>query len=218
MEPFAIRLEREEDYRAVEHLTREAFWNHHVPGCDEHYLAHVLRQSDCFLPELDFVAEAKNGERIGNIMYTKANVFCDSGETVPVLSFGPLSVLPEWQGKGVGSTLVRHSLKRAAELGYCAVLIYGDPAYYSRLGFLAAESFGIGSADDYYADALQALELVSGALCGKSGRFAEDHAYEVDEVEAEAFDKTFPVKEKKEGLPSQLKFLQHVSMRHPRKY
>ena len=216
MEPFTIRLEREDDYRAVENLTREAFWNHHVPGCNEHYLAHVLRQSDCFLPELDFVAEA-NGELIGSIMYTKANVFCDNGETFPAVSFGPLSVLPEWQGKGIGSALVRHSLMRAGELGYSAVLIYGDPAFYSRLGFLAAESFGIGSADDYYADALQGLELAVGALRGKSGRFSEDSTYEVDEAAAEAFDKMFPAKEKQEGLPSQMKFLQHVSMRRPRK-
>ena len=164
MEPFTIRLEREDDYRAVENLTREAFWNHHVPGCNEHYLAHVLRQSDCFLPELDFVAEA-NGELIGNIMYTKANVLCDNGETFPALSFGPLSVLPEWQGKGVGSALVRHSLMRAGELGYSSVLIYGDPAYYLRLGFLAAELFEIGSADDYYADALQ-----GGAGCWRTTR------------------------------------------------
>ena len=216
MEPFTIRLEREEDYRAVEDLTREAFWNHHVPGCNEHYLAHVLRESDCFLPELDFVAEA-GGELIGNIMYTKASVLCDDGESFAALSFGPLSVLPDWQEKGVGSALVRHSRGRASELGYTAVLIYGDPSFYSRLGFLPAESFGIGTAGDDYMDALQALELVAGALRGKEGRFAEDHAYEVDEAAAELFDKTFPAKEKREGLPSQLKFLQHVSMRRPRK-
>jgi len=216
MEQFTIRLEREEDYRAVENLTREAFWNHHVPGCDEHYLAHVLRESGCFLPELDFVAEC-DGALVGNIMYTRANVLCDSGETLPVLSFGPLSVLPSWQGKGVGSALVNHSLKKAAELGYNAVLIYGDPAFYSRLGFRSAESFGIGTMYDTYADALQALEMVADALREKAGRFAEDHAYEVDEAASAEFDQTFPPKEKLEGLPSQLKFLQHVSMRKPRR-
>ncbi len=216
MKQFTIRLEQPEDYRAVENLTREAFWNHHVPGCDEHYLAHVLRESGCFLPELDFVA-VSDGELVGNIMYTRANVLCDSGETLPVLSFGPLSVLPDWQGKGIGSALVNHSLKKAAELGFNAVLIYGDPAFYSCLGFRSAESFTIGTMDDYYADALQALELVADALREKAGRFAEDHAYEVDEAASAAFDKTFPPKEKQEGLPSQMKFLQHVSMRKPRR-
>lgn len=215
MEDITIRLEEPEDYRTVEHLTREAFWNHHVPGCDEHYLAHVLRKSSCFVPELDFVAE-HSGEIVGNIMYTRAKILCDSGEPCPVLCFGPLSVLPEWQGEGVGSALVRHSLRRASELGHTAVLIYGDPAYYSRLGFLPAESFGIGTADDYYMDALQALELVAGALREKQGRFQEDHAYEVDADASAAFDKSFPTKEKREGLPSQLKFLEHVSRRKPR--
>jgi len=216
MELFTIRLEQPEDYRAVENLTREAFWNHHVPGCDEHYLAHVLRESSCFLPELDFVAES-GGTLVGNIMYTRANVLCDNGETLPVLCFGPLSVLPSWQGKGVGSALVNHSLEKAAELGFNAVLIYGDPAFYSRLGFRSAESFTIGTMDDYYADALQALELVAGALREKAGRFVEDHAYEMDEAASAEFDDSFPPKEKREGLPSQMKFLQHVSMRKPRR-
>lgn len=215
MKAITIRLERPEDYRAVEHLTREAFWNHHVPGCDEHFLAHELRTSSCFVPELDFVAEDE-GEIVGNIMYTRAVIHCDSGEDYPVLSFGPLSVLPERQGEGIGSALVRHSLQRASELGHTAVLIYGDPAYYSRLGFLPAESFGIGTADDYYMDALQALELAAGALRKRSGRFQEDHAYEVDAEASAVFDKSFPPKEKRDGLPSQLKFLEHVSMRKPR--
>jgi predicted N-acetyltransferase YhbS len=212
---LTIRLETPADYREVEYITREAFWNHHVPGCDEHFLAHVLRESSCFIPELDFVA-VQQGRIVGNIMYTHAKISGDDGAEYPVISFGPVSVLPEWQGNGVGSALVRHSLSRASELGHTAVLIYGDPAYYSRLGFLSAESFGICTADDCYMDALQALELVAGALREKQGRFQEDHAYEVDADASAAFDKSFPTKEKREGLPSQLKFLEHVSQRKPR--
>lgn len=213
---LTIRLETAADYREVEYVTREAFWNHHVPGCDEHYLAHVLRESRCFLPELDFVA-VQQGRIVGSIMYTRATLIGDDGVRYPVLSFGPLAVLPEWQGNGVGSALVRRSIDAARAQGHTAVLIYGDPAYYARLGFVAAESFGIGTQDDHYADALQAMELISGALSGKQGRFAEDRAYEIDEVAAAAFDKTFAPKEKVEGLPSQLLFLKHVSMRKPRK-
>lgn len=216
MSDINIRLETAADYREVEYVTREAFWNHHVPGCDEHYLAHVLRESRCFLPELDFVA-VQQGRIVGNIMYTRATLIGDDGGLYPVLSFGPLAVLPEWQGNGVGSALVRHSINAAHEQGHTAVLIYGDPAFYSRLGFVSAEAFGIGTQDDQYADALQALELVAGALREKRGRFVEDPAYEVDEAAAIAFDKTFAPKEKSEGLPSQLLFLKHVSMRKPRK-
>ena len=104
-----IRLETPADYAAVEQITREAFWNHHVPGCDEHYLAHVLRQAECFLPELDFVAEL-DGTLAGNIMYTKAKIVGDDAEEYPVLSFGPISVLPEVQGRGIGGKLIRHTL------------------------------------------------------------------------------------------------------------
>ena len=52
-----IRNERKEDYRIVEELTRKAFWNMNEPGCNEHYLAHILRGHKDFIPEPDFVAE-----------------------------------------------------------------------------------------------------------------------------------------------------------------
>ena len=48
---YIIRLETPNDYRAVEHLTREAFWNQNVPGCDEHYLVHTMREHADFIPE-----------------------------------------------------------------------------------------------------------------------------------------------------------------------
>lgn len=213
---FSIRLETERDYRDVERVTREAFWNHHVPGCDEHYLAHQLRGAKCFLPELDFLAEI-GGAIVGNIMYTRAVVREDDDAEHAVLSFGPLSVIPEWQGKKIGSNLVRHSMAAARELGHAAVLIYGDPAFYGRLGFKPAEEFGICTPDGFYQDALQAIELVPDALSGISGRFFEDEAYHINEAEAEAFEKEFPAKERMAGLPSQERFLYLLGLRKPRK-
>ena len=213
---ITIRLEQESDHHAVEELTREAFWNHHVPGCDEHYLAHVLRKAPCFLPELDIVALI-DGRLVGNIMYTQAIIRADDGKEHAVLSFGPVSVLPELQGKGIGSALIRHSLARAKELGYSVVLIYGDPDYYCRFGFLPAEAYLIGTQYNTYAAALQALELVPNALANKAGLFFEDAAYEVDEAACALFDAQFPAKERVTGLPSQAKFQQHLSMVRPRK-
>lgn len=213
---FTIRLETTHDYREVEHITREAFWNHHAPGCDEHYLAHILRGSSCFLPELDFVAEL-DGKIVGNIMYTHAVVLCDNCEKHPVLSFGPLSVLPDFQGMGIGSAMIRHSLSIAGNTGHAAVLIYGDPAFYSRSGFRPAEEFGICTPDDFYQDALQAIELAPGALRGKAGRFYEDQAYHIDKKDAAAFDAGFPAKELVSGLPSQERFLYLLNLRKPRK-
>ena len=65
-----IRNEREEDARAVEEVTREAFWNLYVPGCSEHYIVHTLRKHKDFIRELDYIAIV-DGRVVGNIMYTR---------------------------------------------------------------------------------------------------------------------------------------------------
>ncbi len=212
---IVLRLETPEDYTAVETLTRDAFWNVHAPGCNEHYLVHVLRNANAFIPELDFVA-MHNGKIAGNIMYAKSIVEGDDGTKHPVITFGPVSVAPLMQRQGVGSMLIRHSLDRAAELGFDAVLIYGDPIYYSRFGFSPAESFQIGTADDFYADALLAIELKPDALKNCAGRFFEGESYEIDEDEAAAFDEQFLKKGLKDDLPSQRRFKELVKMRKPR--
>ena len=71
MNNLTMRLETEKDYRAVEELTREAFWNVYKPGADEHYFVHTMRSHPDFIPELAFVLEL-DGKIVGNIMYTKA--------------------------------------------------------------------------------------------------------------------------------------------------
>lgn len=199
-----IRPETPADYHAVEILTRDAFWNLHVPGCDEHYLAHTLRSSDAFIPELDLVAEL-GGEIIGNIMYARTVILSRDGSSHPVLVFGPLSVKPERQGEGIGSLLVRQSLFLAREMGHQAVVIYGDPDFYKRFGFRPAREYGIYTPYNTFSPALQVLELVPGSLKGISGAFEEGEAYHLDPEEAAAFDLLFEPREK--GFQeSQLRF------------
>ena len=212
---LVIRNETPDDYSAVEHVIREAFFNHYCEGCTEHYLAHIMRTSSSFIKELDFAAEI-NGEIAGSIMYTEAKILCDSQKEIRVLCFGPLAVLPKYQSRGIGSALIKHSLLKAKEMGCNAVLIMGDPNYYCRFGFVPAEKYGIGTADNMYDAALQALELKEGALADCDGRFIEDKVFEIDEAEAEEFDKGFPPKEKISGLPSQKRFETLVSMVKPR--
>ena len=203
-----IRAELPTDYYEVETLTREAFWNLHVPGCDEHLLVHLLREHCIFLPELDFVALAEDDTTLtGNIMYAKALLRDLKGAEHEVISFGPVSVLPDYQSKGIGSALIRHSLDLAREQGHKAVLIYGDPAYYSRFGFRPGEELGISGEEGYYNPALQYLELVPGSLPREGAYFILDPVYQLDPEAVAAFDQQFPGLTK-EHRPSQDHFLE----------
>ena len=93
---IVIRNETEKDYKTVEEITRKAFYNIYVPGCMEHYLVHIMRDHEDFIKELDFVVEL-DGKVIGNIMYTKATLVDEAGEEKEILTFGPISILPEYQ-------------------------------------------------------------------------------------------------------------------------
>ena len=112
-----IRKETPSDYHAVEALTRESFWNVYKPGADEHYFVHMMRSHPDFIPELAFVLE-KDGEIIGNIMYTKAWLEDEEGKRKEILSFGPLCVAPKFQRQHLGKLLIEHSFDAARKMGY----------------------------------------------------------------------------------------------------
>ncbi len=207
-----IRNEQKEDYRTVEQLVREAFWNLYVPGCNEHFVLHNLRKSNDFIPELDFVAE-KDGQIVGQIAYSRGIIKGKGAEDKAVITFGPVSVLPAFQRRGVGSALVIHTINLARDMGYLAICIYGDPRYYSRFGFRCAEKYEIKTADDKFAVALQILELKQGALNNSSGQFIESAAFAVDESESAQYDATFPLKKKRE-TDSQREFRLLASLRY----
>jgi predicted N-acetyltransferase YhbS len=203
-----LRLEEEKDYRLVEELTREAFWDVHFPGCDEHLLIHNLRNVKEFISSLDFVA-VYNEKIVGNIVYAEEKIKNDDKEHT-VLTFGPLSVLPEYQNMGIGSKLINHTIKISKEMGYKAIIIYGDPEYYKRFGFKVSKEYKITNKDKKYPAALLVLELYPNALIGIEGIFEEGNAYEIDEKEAEEFDKGFSVKEKM-VTKTQERFLEMVN-------
>lgn len=183
-----IRLETQNDFRKIEELTREAFWGFTRSTCDEHYLVHLLRQAAAFIPELDFVAEV-DGRLAGNVMYSKAKVVDDKGKENEVITFGPLSVLPEYWHSGVGTALMKHSILKARDLGYRGILFHGHPDYYPRFGFQNAGVFGITNADGYNYDALMAMELYDNALKSIHGRFFEDPLFEIRPEDAEKYDR-----------------------------
>lgn len=203
-----IRNEKEEDFKEVENITREAFWNLYVPGCDEHLLVHNIRKHKDYIKELDFVALIDD-KIVGNIMFTHSYVECEDGSKFPTITFGPLSVLPEFQNQGIGSSLMEYALHKALDEGYNVVVIYGYPDYYSRFGFKNAKEFNITNPEGKYPAAHLILELVDGALDNINGKFIESSVFQPDKDELEDFDKQFPIKTK-EVTDSQKRFEEMV--------
>ena len=195
---YTIRPEQPEEYRAVESLVRESFWNVYRPGCSEHYVLHVLRDDPAFVKELDFVME-QGGRLIGQNMFMKTLIDADGGGAVPVLTMGPICITPELKRRGYGKALLDYSLERAAEMGFGAVLFEGNIDFYGKSGFQFARSFGIryhdlpeGADDSFFL----CRELTPGYLDGVTGVYQTPQGYYVADADVEAFDKGFPPKEK----------------------
>lgn len=190
----------ETDFRQVEELTRKAFWNLNVPGCDEHYLVHVMRNHVDFIADLDFVIE-ENGRIIANVMYTKAKLIDECGKVKDILTFGPLSVLPEYQRKGYGKAILNHSFNKAIELGYDAVAIFGNPENYICNGFKSGRKYNVCVDDNIFPTALLVKELCAGAIPNAKWTFHESSVYDMDSQAVEKFDQTFEplVKEYKQS-------------------
>ena len=202
---YVIRLERKEEYRAVEELVREAFWNVYRPGCSEHYVIHVLRGDPAFVKELDFVME-QDGNLIGQNMFMRTIIEADDGRTIPVLTMGPIGITPELKGKGYGKALLDYSLEKAAETGAGAVLFEGNIGFYGKSGFDYAGKFGIRYHDlpeDADASFFLCKELILGYLDGITGVYQTPQGYYVKDEDVEAFDKGFPPR-KKLKLPGQI--------------
>ncbi len=190
-----IRNEHPADYRRVEEITRKTFWNIHVPGCDEHLLVHKLRKHKDFVKELDFVV-VKDSEVIANIMFSNSWLRNENGDALGTLTFGPVSVLPEYQRQGIGSKLITHAIERAIEMGYAAIIIWGNPSRYCKFGFKASKSYNIGIANNKYPCCLLVKELTTGILANHHWQFYESDVFDVNKEELEEFDCTFEKLEK----------------------
>ncbi len=200
-----IRLEKKEDYRAVENLVRESFWNVYRPGCSEHYVIHVLREDPAFVKELDFVME-QDGRLIGQNMFMRTIIEADDGRVIDVLTMGPICITPELKRQGCGKALLDYSLEKAAELGFGAVLFEGNIDFYGKSGFDYAGKFGIRYHDlpeDADSSFFLCKELVTGFLDGITGVYQTPQGYYVSDEEVDEFDLDFPYKEKLK-LPGQI--------------
>ncbi|MEL7661100.1 N-acetyltransferase [Acetobacterium wieringae] len=202
-----IRNEEESDYQRVEEITRKCFWNLYIPGCNEHYLVHVMRSHEDFLPALDLVIEVDN-QIIGNIMYTRAKLIDESGAEKEILTFGPVCILPEYQRKGYGKKLIEYSFELAVALGYDVIVIFGNPNNYVSRGFKSCKRYNICLENDIYPSAMMVKELKPEVLDGRKWVYHQSPIFEIDEQEAERFDAGLESLEKK-YQPSQEEFFIH---------
>ena len=192
---IVVRNEAKTDYRKVEDITRKAFWNLYFPGCNEHYLVHIMRDHQDFIKELALVVTI-NEKVVGNIMYMKSYVKNEKDEIIHTLTFGPVSVHPSYQKQGIGSTLIKKSIEKAKENKYKAIIIYGYPHNYCKHGFKSSKDFNISNKEGKYPYSLLVLELEKDVFKDHSWKYYDSDAYIMDEKKVEEFDKLFTNKEK----------------------
>lgn len=204
-----IRLEQPQDYREVDNLTREAFWNVYAPGCVEHYVLNQYRSNPDFIPELDFVLEVDSvssptgRQIIGHVMFSKAEIIKEDGSVLPAWTFGPISIHPDYKRKGYGLTLLQYALDKAKKMGIGVVCMEGNIEFYKHAGFVVASTLGIhyhAEPKDAEVPYFLAQELIPGYLNSIEGTYHTPKGYYVafENKEAfEAYEATFPEKEKK---------------------
>lgn len=164
---FSIRSETPADFEAIYALVTDAFAA--APGADGDEQDFVVRMRDHpgYRRDLALVAE-EHGRLVGYVLLTETHIVRRGGD-IPVLLLAPLCVREEHWGRGIAAALMKEGFKRGLEMGYDAVFLAGDPNYYTRFGFRSVSEHGIRHelpVPDVY---ILALELVPGALRGKSG-------------------------------------------------
>jgi len=192
-----IRHEESKDFRKVEEVAREAFYNLYVPGCVEHLVIHNLRDSKDYIKELSYIIEV-DGEVAGSIFYTHAKIIGWDGVETKTISFGPVSIHPKYHRKGLGRKLITHSIEKAKELGFNAILTLGYPYHYEPYGFKGGKKYNVAMADGNFYKGLLVLPLYEKALEGVSGyaEFTDVFEIETSQDEIDKFDSLFPPKKK----------------------
>jgi len=190
-----IQVATQKDFKITENITRETFWNLYKPGCNEHLVLNKLRNSKSYIRELDLIAVFEN-EIIGHIISTKAKVVDLLNNEHEILCVGPIAVLLDFQKNGIGSKLINESIKVAKKIGYPGMILFGNPEYYHRFGFVNAEKYRITTKDNQNFEPFMALEIQKKGLTNVNGKFFEDKSFSIDEDELIEFEMQFPYKEK----------------------
>jgi len=157
-----IRQESEKDYRGITRCNDLAFKQK-----GEGVLVEAIRKNPKYIPELSLVAEV-DAEIIGYILFFP--IIIESNQNnFSSLSLAPMSVVPEYQNKGIGTELVKNGLKKARELDFESVIVLGHEKYYPRFGFKPASNWNIKSPFSVPDEAFMAIELIPNALIEVNG-------------------------------------------------
>lgn len=170
-----LRQEEEKDYKFVFELIEKAFQNELLSDHREQFLVDRLRKSVAFIPELSIVAELDN-QIVGHILLTKINI--KNGENAfSSLALAPVSVLPDFHKKGIGSQLIEYAHKIAKDLGYQSIVLLGHQNYYPRFGYKRADEFGVKLPFEVPLENCMAIELVENGLTAVNGIVEYDKAF-----------------------------------------
>lgn len=164
---YQIREESPKDFPEIYKLIKTAFETAKVKDGDEQDFADNLRKNERYIPQLALVAEHES-KLIAHIMLTKTYVESENG-LYEALLLAPICVLIEYRDMGIGSDLIKESFVRARELGFEAVFLCGDPAYYHRFGFRPTSEFGIKPKQNIPPEYVMGYELKPNALGGITG-------------------------------------------------
>lgn len=164
-----IRQEQNDDYEQTEKVVESAFANAEHSDKNEHKLVSRIRSSNTFIPELSLVAVEKDNTKIvGHILLSKIKIK-NNNQVAESLALAPVSVLPDYQNKGIGKLLIQEALEEAKKLGYHSVFVLGHPEYYPKFGFKKTSLWGIKAPFEVPEEALMAIELHENALDKVSG-------------------------------------------------
>ncbi len=201
---IVIRREEVKDFRRVEEVAREAFWNLYFPGASEHCTVHKLRNSRDLIRELCFVIEV-DGIVEGAIFYTHSKIEMNEKSLQKTISFGPVFISPKYHRQGLGRKLITHSIEEAKKMGFVGILTLGYPYHYQPYGFVGGKRYNISMADGNFYTGLLALPLQEGAFNNIRGIACFSEDLDVTQEEVTEFEKSFSYKEKR-VLPCQKEY------------